>query len=114
VYFNYPPVRELGAALAREQATGDLEAVLHVRAVDEVPRDLGELLGLELAGRLAEAHDAHVVAGELRGDEAVQRHRHLLGRQEVVAHRHAHRQIEQQYRRRLGDMLGALDLEVVR
>ena len=52
--------------LAGEQPAGELEAVLHVGAVDEVPGDLGQLLGLELAGDLAEADDAEVVARELR------------------------------------------------
>ena len=45
---------------------GEQEAVLHVRAVHEVPRHLGQLLGLQLAGDLAEADDAEVVARELR------------------------------------------------
>ena len=43
----------------------------------------------------------------------MQRHGHLLGRQEVVAHRHRQRQVEHQHRRRFGEVLGLLDLEVV-
>ena len=62
-----------------------LEAVLHVGAVDEVPRHLGQLLGGEVAGDLAEADEAEVVAREVGGDQRVQRHGHLLGGQEVVA-----------------------------
>ena len=98
---------------AGEQLAGEHEAVVHVRAVHEVPLTLGQLCGGEDARRLAEPDDAQVVAGELRGDQRVQRHRHLLGRQEVVAHRHRQRQVEHQHRRRTGEVLGALDLEVV-
>ena len=87
--------------------------MLHVRAVDEVPGHLRQLLRLELAGDLAEADDAEEVAGELRRDERMQCHRNLLGREEVVAHRHRERQVEHEHGARLGQSLGALDLEVV-
>jgi hypothetical protein len=90
----------LGAGLLREQLAGEHEAVLHVGAVHEVPAHLGQLRGGELAGHLAEADDAQVVARELRRDQRVQRHRHLLGGQEVVAHRHRQRQVEHQHRGR--------------
>jgi hypothetical protein len=68
---------------------------------------------IDTARRFAEADDAHVVAWELRRDQRVQRHRHLLGRQEVVAHRHRHREVEHQHRARAREVFGALDLEVV-
>ena len=102
-----------GAGLAGEHAPAEQEPVLHVGAVDEVPRHLGQLLRLELAGDLAEADDAEEVARELRRDQRVQRHRDLLGREEVVAHRHRQRQVEHEHGARLGERLGALDLEVV-
>ena len=104
----------LRAALARQHAAAEHEPVLHVRAVDEVPRDLGEVFGLQLARDRREADDAEVVARELRGDQGVQRHRHLLGGEEVVTHRHGEREVEHQHRARLREVLGALDLEVVR
>ena len=44
---------------------GEEQGVLHVGPNDEVPRDLGELLGPQRAGHLAEADDAEVVAREL-------------------------------------------------
>ena len=53
----------LGAGLLGQQLAAEQEGVLHVGAVDEVPGDLGELLGRELAGHLAEPHDPEVVAG---------------------------------------------------
>ena len=43
----------------------------------------------------------------------MQRHRDLLGRQEVVAHRHRQRQVQHQHRGSARQQLGALDLEVV-
>ena len=62
---------------------------------------------------LAEADDAEVVTRELRGDERVQRHRHLLGGEEVVAHRHGQRQVDHQHGARADEVLGPLDLEVL-
>ena len=103
----------LRAGLAGQQAAGDHEAVLHVGAVGEVPRHLRQLRRGQLVGRLGEAHDAQVVARELRGDQRVQRHRDLLGGQEVVAHRHRQRQVQHQHRGGARQQLGALDLEVV-
>ena len=44
----------------------------------------------------------------------MQRHRHLLGGEEVVAHRHRERQVDHQHGGRPGGELGLLDLEVVR
>ena len=43
----------------------------------------------------------------------MQRHRDLLGGQEVVAHRHRQRQVQHQHRRCPRQQLGPLDLEVV-
>ena len=103
----------LGARLTRELRAGEQHRVLHVRAPLEVPAHLGQQLRLHLTGDPSEAHEPEVVARELARDERVQRHRHLLGRQEVVAHRHRQRDVEQQHGRGAGEQLGALDLEVV-
>src|SRR4051794_24670605 len=70
-----------------------------------VPEQMAEVLGLP------SITFAKTVA--IDGDQRVQRHRHLLCGQEVVAHRHRQRQVEHQHRRGLGHVLGALDLEVV-
>ena len=43
----------------------------------------------------------------------MQRHGHLFGRQEIVAHRHREGQVQHQHRGGLHGGLGALDLEVV-
>ena len=103
----------LGAALAGEHAAREQQRVLHVRAPFEVPAHLGQLLRRNLPRDSPEAHEAEVVAWELAGDERVQRHRDLLGREEVVAHRHRERDVEQEHGRAAHDLLGALDLEVV-
>ena len=87
--------------------------MLHVGAVDEVPRHLGQLLRRDDPGHLAEADDAEEVARELHRDQRVQRHGHLLGGEEVVAHRHRQRQVEHQHGGAADDLLGLLDLEVV-
>ena len=104
----------LGPALAGEHLAGQLEPVLHVGAVDEVPAHLGQLLGGEHTGHLRERHQAHEVAGVLHRDQAVQRHRDLLGGQEVVAHGHRQRQVEHQHRGDAHGLLGLFDLEVLR
>ena len=54
------------ARLRRQQLAGERERVLHVGAPLEVPRRLGEPLGLHLAGDATEAHHSEVVARELR------------------------------------------------
>src|SRR5215216_1635029 len=102
----------LGPALARELLPGEHERVLHVRAPLEVPGHLGQELGLHLAGDAPEAHEPEVVTRELGRDEGVQRHSDLLGRQEVVAHRHRERHVQEQHGGRAGEELGAFDLEV--
>src|SRR5215211_3136749 len=102
----------LGPALARELLPGEHERVLHVRAPLEVPGHLGQELGLHLAGDAPEAHEPEVITRELGRDEGVQRHSDLLGRQEVVAHRHRERHVQEQHGGRAGEQLGAFDLEV--
>ncbi len=102
------------AALVGQHPAGEHEGVLHVGAVDEVPRHLGELRRFQLAGHLGEADDPEEVAGELARDQGVERHRHLLGGEEVVAHRHRQRQVEHQHGGRAGQLLHLLDLEVLR
>ena len=47
-----------------QHAPAQKQAVLHVGAVDEVPRHLGELLGLDLARHLGEADQPQEVAGK--------------------------------------------------
>ncbi len=56
----------LRARLAGEQLAGEHEPVVHVRAVHEVPRHLGELRRGEHPSGLGEPDDAEVVARELR------------------------------------------------
>ncbi len=72
--------------------------MLHVGAVVVVPAHLGELFGRQHVSDLRETDQAQVVLRELARDEGVQRHRHLLGRQEVVAHGHREREVEHEDR----------------
>ena len=86
----------LRPVLLGEQLSGQHESVLHVGSVHKVPRHRGNLRRGEDARRLAETDKTDVIARVLRGDERMERHRHLLGRQEVVTHRHRHRQVNHQ------------------
>ena len=103
----------LRPVLATEQLARQRQGVVHVRAVHVVPARLRDLGGVDHPRRLGEHDDAEVVAWELRGDQRLQRHRHLLGRHEAALHRHRHRQVEHQHRRRPREVLGLLDLEIV-
>ncbi len=87
--------------------------MLHVGAVVVVPRHLGELGRRQLAGNGGEGHQAQVIPGVLAGDQRVQGHGHLLGRKEVVPHRHRQGKVEHQHRARSDLLLGPLDLEVL-
>ena len=98
---------------ALEHPAREQHRVLHVGAPLEVPAHLGQPFGWHLPRDTSEADEPEVVAGELARDERVQRHRDLLGRQEVVAHRHRERHVEEQHGGAAGELLGPLDLEVV-
>ena len=104
----------LRAGLLFELGPREQQRVLHVGAPLEIPAEFGEQLGLDVTSDTAERHEAEVVIRKLSRDERVQRHRDLLGRQEVVPHWHRHRYVEQQHRRTLRHNLGAFDFEVGR
>ena len=97
-----------------EKLLGDQQGVVHVGAEHRlVPADVGELVGLELAGVGAEADQVEGVARVLHADQVVERHGDLLGRLERSAQGHRPGEIEHDDGGGLGQGLGAVDLEVV-
>ncbi len=97
-----------------QHAAGQRQRVLQVGAVDVVPHGRRQVLGLDLPGHLGEPDDAQVVAREPGRDQRLEGHRHLLGRDEVVPHRHRKGEVERQHRRCRREALGPFDLEIVR
>ena len=79
-----------------------------------VPGQLGECAGPDLAGVVGEADDRQVVARVLGPDQRVERDGDLLGSQEAAAQQHRAAHVDEQDRRRLGQHLGPVDLEVRR
>ena len=104
----------LGPLLVGQHLAGQDQPVLEVGPIDVVPADGRKVLRLNLTGDLGEPDQTEVVPREARCDQRVEGHGHLLGRHEVVAHRHRQRQVEEQHGGRAGERLGFDDLEVVR
>ena len=99
--------------MLREQATREVERVMHVGAVHALPPGGGELPRLHLARVVAEADQVQRVVRVPSLDQRVERERHLLRVHVVTAERHREREVEQQRGRRLGALLGLEQLEVV-
>ena len=104
-----------GAALvAGEKALGEHEGVVHVRAQDRlVPAHVRQFLRLQFASVGGEADDVEAVPGELRVDQVVEREGDLLRSLEAAAQRHRPGEVQHDHGRRLGQRLGAVDLEVL-
>src|SRR4030095_2521414 len=69
----------VAALLPSEQLARELKAVMHVRAdVPLAPRELRQILGLELARVEREPQDVQAVARELAADQRGQLERDLL------------------------------------
>ena len=100
--------------LARQHLARHPQRVVHVGALH--PRDgrLHQLVGLDLPRHVPEHQDAQVIARIHRRDERLQRHRHLLGRAPAVVAIHRVRRVEHEHRGRTREVLGALDLEILR
>src|SRR6059036_3158025 len=102
------------ARVAGEEVGGLAEPVLQVgERVAHVPARLGQVAELELHGAGEEADDREVVARVAGADQALHRHRDLLGGGEAPLPRHRPAHVEEEDGRAGGGVRGGVHLEVL-